>query len=158
MVSILCVGAKAAGKPYTKRLLPDFFIPRCLIRLDYLVESVRDDRCAGDVEAKCRALGCVDARTADKHQRRLQAAVQAVVIELARRRVMRPELGELPDTDPETPPPAHLDALWMSEGEATLRAGAGEVPLSIRQMLQASLRKQPRKKPSTFACSSSRPP
>ena len=158
MVSIFCVGAKAAGNPYTKRLLPDFLIPRCLIRLDYLVESARDDRCAGDVEARCRILGCVDARTADKHRRRFRTALETVVVELAQRRAMRPELGELPDADPETPLFAQLNALWMSEGEAALRAGAGKVALSLRQILQAGLRKQPRKEPSTFACSSSRPP
>jgi len=103
-------------------------------------------------------LGCVDARTVDKHLRRLQTAVEVTALVLAQRRAMRPELGELPDTAPQTPPLARLQALWMSEREAALRAGSGEVPIDLGQMLQASLRKQPRQEPSTYAYGSSRPP
>lgn len=139
--------------PYTKRLLPDFLIPRCVIRLDHLLEAAADAHPGGGVEKTCRILGCIDTRTARTHLKRFEQAVAAVAVQLAERRAMAPELGELPQTTPQSLPLARLQVLYRTEREAALRAGAGaSEPISLRQMLQALLWKLPGKKPSTCAC------
>ena len=144
--------------PYTKRLLPDFLIPRCAIRLDYLMEAARQARPVGNTEQACDLLGCVDARSAETHLRRLEAAAARATMCLAERRAMTLELGDLPDTSPDSVPLARLDALYRQEIEDSLRAGTGISPISVRQILQAELWKQPGKKPSTFICLEPRPP
>lgn len=159
VVAILCPIAQAAGKPYSKRLLPDFLIPRCVIRLDDLVEAAEEVRPGKDVEKTCRILGCIDARTARTHLKRLDHAIATAAVQLVERRAMAPELGELPHTTPQTVPLARLEALCRTESEAALRAGAGtSEPSSLRQILQAVLWKPCGKKPSTYACWSSRAP
>ncbi len=158
VVAIRCPIAQAAGMPYTKRLLPDFLIPRCVIRLDNLVEAAAETEPGRNVEETCRILGCIDTRTARAHLKRFEQAVAAVAVELAERRTMAPELGELPQTTPETPPLARLQVLYRSESEAALRAGDGVLPISLRQILQAVLWKLPGKEPSTCACPSPRAP
>lgn len=158
IVSILCLIARGAGTSYTKRLLPDFLIPRCVIRLDHLVEAASDDRAATVVERACELLGCIDTRTVGKHLKQLQAAVQAAAILPAERQAMRPELGELPETTPETVPLARLEALCRKESEAALRAGGGVEPISLRHMLQAELWKLPGQKPSSCVSGSPRGP
>lgn len=158
IVAIYCSQAHAAGMPYTKRLLPDFLIPRCVIRLDHLVEAAEEVLPGADVEKTCRILGCIDARTAGSHLKRFEQAVAAVAVQLAERRAMAPELGELPQATPQSLPLVRLQELWLTEPEAALRAGAGVLPTSLRQMLQAVLWKLPGKKPSTCACPSPRAP
>jgi len=158
VVAIYCAQAHAAGRPYTKRLLPDFLIPRCVIRLDHLAQAAGEVHRAKDVENTCRILGCIDARTARSHLKRLEQAVAAVAVGLAKRRAMAPELGELSHTSPHSLPLARLQVLYRSERDAALRAGAGAVPISLRQMLQAVLWKPPGEKPSTCAYPSPRAP
>ena len=159
VVAILCPIAQAAGKPYTRRLLPDFLIPRCVIRLDHLVEAAEEVQPGKDVEKTCRILGCIDARTARSHLKRLDHAIATAAVELVERRAMAPELGELPQATPQTVPLARLEALCRTEREAALRAGAGtSEPISLRQILQAVLWKPCGKKPSTCACRSPRAP
>jgi hypothetical protein len=157
-VAIRCPHAQAAGKSYTKRLLPDFLIPRCVIRLDLLVGAVVETELGRDIDKTCKILGCVDARTVRRHLKRLDAAVGRTALELAMFRAKEPELGDLPQTGPETFPLVRLDVLYRKESEATVRAGGGAMASSLRQMLQAELRKPSGKKPSTSACRSPRPP
>ncbi len=158
VVAILCPIAQAAGMPYTKRLLPDFLIPRCVSRLDNLVEAAAETEPDRNVEETCRLLGCIDTRTARSHLERFEQAIAAVAVELAKRRAMAPELGELPHTSPENLPLARLQVLYRSESKAVIRSGDGVVPISLRQILQAVLWKPSRKKPSTCACPSPRAP
>ena len=158
VVSILCPIAQAAGRPYTRRLLPDFLIPRCVIRLDHLVEAAREAHSDRSVEKACRVLGCIDTRTARTHLKRLDQAVAAVAVQLAERRAMAPQLGELPHTSPQTTPLERLQVLYRSESDAVLRSGDSVLPISLRQMLQAVLWKLPGKEPSSCACPSPRAP
>ena len=158
VIAIYCSQAHAAGMPYTKRLLPDFLIPRCVIRLDHLAQAAEEVHPGTGVEKTCRILGCIDARTAHTHLRRFEQAVAAVALQLAERRAMAPQLGELPHTSPQSLPLARLQVLYRSEREAALRAGADTVPSSLRQMLQAALWKPPGEKPSSCACPSPRAP
>lgn len=158
MVSIICVRSRAAGKQYTLRLLPDFLIPDCVIRLDRVVEAVAEDPSGMDIEKACRVLGCVDERTARSHLKRLKEAMDTIALKLAERRAKTPELGELPETAPDEDSLMRLEALYRNETEAVRRAG-GDVPLlSLGHILQAALWKPGSKKPSTFAFVGPRPP
>lgn len=158
IVSIFCPTARASGKPYTRRLLPDFLIPRCVIRLDHLAETAQNDQCRVDLDTACKNLGCVDDRTVRRHLKRFDEAVSAAAITLATDRAMQPELGELPVTTPETPTITRLVALYQSECEAIGRAGSGAKPVSLGHILQAALWKPSDKKPSGCAKPTPRPP
>jgi hypothetical protein len=158
VVSILCPYARAAGNQYTRRLLPDFLIPRCVIRLDRVWEAVAQDPPGTDIEETCRILGCVDERTARSHLKRMHLAIEAVVLHLAERRAMTPELGKLPEATPDEVYLTRLQALYRSELEAAQRAGGDITVISLRQILQAALWKPGSKKPSAFAFAGPRPP
>jgi hypothetical protein len=158
VLSLICPVARAAGNQHTLRLLPDFLIPRCVIRLDYLVKAAAAEEPETNIEHTCRLLGCIDERTARTHLKRVNQAVATAAVHLARRRAMRPELGELSETSPETIALARLEVLYRNETEAALRAGGCIAPISLRQILQAALWKPSRKKPSAFAFAGPRPP
>ncbi len=158
VVSVICPRARAAGNQYTLRLLPDFFIPRCVIRLDRVLEVVAQDPLGADIEKTCRLLGCVDERTARNHLKRMNLAIETAVVHLAERRAMTPELGELPETTPDEVSLKRLQALYRSEVEAAQRAGGDIAVISLRQILQAALWKPGSKKPSAFAFAGPRPP
>lgn len=158
VVSVICPRARAAGDRYTLRLLPDFFIPGCVIRLDRVLEAVEEDPLGADIEGTCRLLGCVDVRTARSHLKRMHLAIQTAVVHLAEQRAMTPELGELPETTPDEVSLTRLKALYRSEVEAAQRAGGDITVISLRHILQAALWKPGSKKPSAFAVSGPRPP
>jgi len=158
VVSIICVRARAAGKHYTLRLLPDFLIPRCVIRLDRVLEALEQDLVGTDIEATCQLLGCVDERTARSHLRRMNQAAETVALQLAERRAKTPELGELPETTPDEDLLTRLKVLYRNEVEAAQRSGGDIAVISLRHILQAALWKQDNKKPSTSAFVDLRPP
>jgi hypothetical protein len=158
VVSVICPHARAAGKQYTLRLLPDFLIPCCVIRLDRVVEAVAQDPSGTDIEETCRLLGCIDERTARSHLKRMNRAIETAVVHLAERRAMAPELGELPETTPDEGSLARLMALYRNETEAAQRAGGDITVISLGHILQAALWKPGSKKPSAFAVSGPRSP
>jgi len=158
IVSVLCPQARSEGNQYTRRLLPDFIIPRCIIRLDRVLEVVERDPVGADIEGTCRILGCVDERTARNHLKRMNLAVETTVLHLAERRATTPELGELPETTPDEVSLTRLKTLYRSEVEAAQRAGGDSTVISLRQILQAALWKPKSKKPSAFAFAGPRPP
>lgn len=85
VVTILCAKEREAGRPYTRRMLPEHLIPRSPLwsdRLVGLLEAGRD-REKNFLDETCAALGCVDPRTARKHVRALGAAAQAKVAVIA---------------------------------------------------------------------------
>lgn len=65
---ILCAAAKAEGKQYTKRLLPPFVVPFCLIRRDAVLEYLKVHP-AGAVHYRhaVEILGALDKRTIRRH-------------------------------------------------------------------------------------------
>jgi hypothetical protein len=158
IVSIRCPFAQKAGKPYTKRLLPDFLIPRCVIRLDYLQQAGERAEAGENIDAVCMLLGCVDARTAAVHLRRFESAVVAGAAVLGERRAMSPELGDLPDLPPDTRPIDRLRRLVEAENRAQVRQGAGRPPITVEQLLQAVLGTRQEKIPLGCASPASRSP
>lgn len=158
VVSIRCPVAQAAGKPYTKRLLPEFLIPGCVIRLDYLHQAAELSSVGEDIEQVCGLLGCVDVRTAVVHLRRFEAAVVGVTAKMSEQRAMSPELGDLPEFAPDTSAVERLQRLVDAENRARVREGAGRQPAALHLLLQAMLGKQQRNVPSDYASPAARPP
>ena len=155
---IICPVARARGTQYTKRLLPEFLIPHSVIRLDYLLEAVDLQGAKRTEAAVCDLLGCLDPRTARHQIRRLTTAIEAVSLDLARRRAAMPELGELPEIEPETPPSVRLMILFDAEIRAGERAGEVQLSPPLWQLLQAAMGKSRRKKPLNRASALAQPP
>lgn len=158
VVVIRCENARAAGKPYTMRILPDFLIPGCVVRLDHLEETYEAKRTGAGADRLCVILGCLDDRTVGRHLGRYDEAIEAAALDLAERRAMSPELGELPQSTPDTPAVVRLSQLWEAEQVARQRRGEALPPGSLRQLLQTEMRKSRRKKPSSCASAEARPP
>ena len=140
-----CATAKALGKQYTKRLLPDFLIPCARMRLDTVVEAGRRKERGSTLEQCCRIIGCTDLRTARMHLARLTEAVQSVALSLAKRQAAAVYLHEHTyDIRPRTPL-ERLDELWRREEEARLRSGFENLNSGgLRPLLQAALWKRER--------------
>ena len=156
---IICEYARDQGKQYTKRLLPEFLTPRCVIRLDYLQEAAalpREEQTPGRV---CEILGCIDPRTARRHLFELNDAITRVTVELACLRSSTPELGALPTGTPSTHPMSLLALVYRAEREARNRAGRDSAPIpSLAELLQAALGKTTEKKPLACVSHPGRPP
>ena len=155
---IICRIALSRHTQYTKRLLPDFLTPRSVIRLDHLLEAADLPETDRTEAAVCDLLGCLDPRTARYQMRRLTTAIQAVSLELARRRAATPELGELPNISSETPSGERLMVLFEAERRAGERQGETDRSPSLRQWIQAAMRQHPENKPLNRASPFAQPP
>lgn len=158
VVVIRCEHSRAAGTRYTMRLLPEFLVPGCVIRLDDLEEAYEAKRVGATTERLCAILGCLDDRTVRRHLQRYGEALAAVALKLAERRAMSPELGELPQITPDTACVERLERLWGAEQVAAQRRGEALRPMSLRYLLQAALGKSRRQKPLSCASPVVRPP
>lgn len=135
-----CTQAKALGRQYTKRLLPDFLIPFARMRLDAVVEASRRKESGRTREECCRILGCIDLRTARMHMRRLEEAAKTAALTLAERQATMLHLHEPEDRFYPLDPLGRLEELLDRQEEAHLRAGGGRSrPPALRRLLQAVL-------------------
>jgi hypothetical protein len=155
---IICPVARERGTQYTKRLLPDFITPHSVIRLDYLLEAADLPESERTEDAVCDLLGCIDPRTGRYQMRCLTSAIHAVSLDLTWRIAATPELGDLPESIPETPPKERLLMLFDAQLRAGERAGSMYSPPSLRQLLQAALGKDPGTKPLNHASPLAQPP
>ena len=79
----LCRNAKARGLPYTKRILPPFLHPFCVIRLDCAMDYLRRYPDGHFHRADAfDMLGTGDQRTARRHLRLTSAAINAAALQV----------------------------------------------------------------------------
>ena len=153
----ICATAKAAGRQYTKRMLPDFLIPYARMRLDRILEAAREKERGADLERCSQIIGCIDLNTVRCHFRHLKKAATQVALELAELQAAMPHLI---DHNKELRPLSalkRLEELYRCEEEACRRAGRSGPRLpSLRQLLQAALWKNPGKV--STSCPSRSPP
>lgn len=109
--TILCRPSRKAGRPYTKRILPEHLIWRSPLWSEKLVKLLEEEPDAGS-EAACVALGCVDPRTARKHIRAVSAAAGAKLPLLAELIASSPNQSDSPTHVPGTNLFALLGLLW----------------------------------------------
>ena len=114
VVTILCKVSRAAGRPYTKRILPEYLIPRSPFRSERLVKLVGEeqDDSSGLTDLACEALGCIDPRTARKHLCYVRAACDAKLPVLAGFLAAAPGQAEGPAFPPGTNRFVILSLLW----------------------------------------------
>ena len=132
--------------------------PHSVIRLDYLLEAADLPESERTENVVCDLLGCIDPRTARHQMSRLTSAIDALSLDLARRRAATPELGDLPESKPQTPAKERLQMLFDAELRAGERAGAMCSLPPLRQLLQAAMGKNPGTKPLNHASPLAQPP
>ena len=100
ILSIICAEAKAhQGRQYTKRLMPEFVIPECNIRLDrvLVLEEEEDPEASGSEDWSCSILGCVDGRTVGRHREWIARIVTETLKVGSEVLVQLPSFGVLPE-------------------------------------------------------------
>jgi len=136
---IICPIARKSGKPYTRRLLPDFLMPGCVIRLDKVLEAYRTGIDHLDIGHACSVMLCLEERTARKHLNRINTAIQQANLSLAKTIALQPELGELPKTTPDSTPLTVFTRLFEAESRARLRSGKITPTPGILSLIQKSM-------------------
>lgn len=112
VATILCPALRGTGQQYTKRILPEHLIPRSPLWSAGLVKLLEGDRDSGFTDAACAALCCIDPRTARKHIKALDSAVDAKLPILAEMVAAAPCQSESPAFPPGTNPFVILKLLW----------------------------------------------
>lgn len=138
----------------TKRLLPDFLIPHCVIRLDHVIEASRNP--TAGTEAASTTMGCLDPRTAGKHLSRLEWAAEVLSLSLAETVTTTPQWGALPEVNPDLTSLQRSEQLLECRNQGLVRGGSHTATPDLRHLLQAVLWNRISKKPMTFV--SERPP
>jgi len=99
--SIICDEAKERGWQYTKRILPEFVIPECNIRLDrVLLVLSRVDGQRVDYEKASQILGAIDDRTIRRHLEWIQQILACTLLECTQLLVGLLSFGVLPGQPP----------------------------------------------------------
>ncbi|MDA3950052.1 MAG: hypothetical protein PF508_12645 [Spirochaeta sp.] len=151
-----CARAKVLGRQYTKRILPDFLIPASRMRLDKVIEAGRRKEGGSTLEECCRILGCSTLRTARMHLERLEEAAKTVSLTLAESQAAAVHLHENNYCLRPLAPLERLFELFSRQEKVQLRAGGERCwSVTLRSLLQAVLRKNIRKFPTSYVC---RPP
>jgi len=114
IVTIFCQALRGTGKPYTKRILPEHLISGSPFSSEKLVALIEagGDTAPGFIGAACKALGCIDPRTARKHVAALRDVVDAKLPILAELGVAIPASTESQGFLPGTNPFVMLRLLW----------------------------------------------
>jgi len=142
-VCIRCDRARVAGERYLKRLLPEFVIPGCVIRLDAAVKALET---ADTLEDACDIMGCLDERTARRHRDAAAAAIARVCLRLAEEISFVPHLARPPWTPPGTKPTDVLTGLLAAAEGARIQRGGCPAPYRRLTLIRAELGKNVGKK------------
>jgi hypothetical protein len=136
----ICAKAKAEGRQYTKRMLPDFLMPYARMRLDLVLEAAKKREEGMALEQCSRIMGCVDLDTVRRHLRRIEEAAAATALLLAERHAAAPHLSENNQELRPLPLLNRLKTLYRVEREMHLHAGTGHQKIpGLRYLLQAVL-------------------
>lgn len=151
-----CSRAKALGRQWTKRFLPDFLIPFARMRLDKVIEAGRERAGGSTVEECCRIIGCIDLRTARMHLKRLEETAKTEALTLAESQAAAVHLYETDSPLRPLAPLERLEKLLDRQKEGQLRVGNSRCrPPALQSLLQAELWKKKRKSLTSYV---SRPP
>lgn len=159
IIQIICYGAKAEGKPYTKRLLPSFLIPNCIIRLDTTLQAYKIPEKGKELVGKaCELMGCIDERTVRRHLAGIKFAVGEALLQLAEIIALKPELGSFPEHEPYESSIGRLGTLLKETSFRYLRSGTVTLAPNLLQILQSNWESENKKKPSNYVSVYPRPP
>lgn len=158
IISILCTNAKKQGKQYTQRLLPDFLMPRCQIRLDKATDAYQETFISHDIDKACIIMAAIDPRTAIKHLFRINDVLKKINLSLSESIVQIPECGELPEIPPDTSTSMKLLLLHKTQTNARLRSGDTRTLPGTLKLIQKELWKFFHRKPTGCDFPNSRSP
>ena len=85
----MCHNEKEQGRQYTKRILPAFLSPFCVIRQDLALDAFikfedNESLTSSARESIARKLGCIDLRTVDKHMQAIAERLSSAQNEICR--------------------------------------------------------------------------
>ena len=159
IIQIICYEAEEEGKQYTKRLLPSFLIPHCVIRLDTTLQAYKiPEKDKELVEKACELMGCIDERTARRHLAGINLAVGTASLQLAEIIAANPELGSFPEHDPHESSIGRLKTLLKETSFRYLRSGNAALAPNLLQILHSNWESENKKKPSSYVSTYPRPP
>jgi hypothetical protein len=129
IIAIICRRAKEQGTQYTKRILPPFVIPYCVISRErvwaYLCRFP-DGRLHSVIASQM--LGTVDLRTIRRHLREALTAVKEAALQLARVLSTIPAFATLPDGRGRESELKVLCAAAEQMNEAAVKLRGGSAP------------------------------
>jgi hypothetical protein len=136
-VTIICQASRDAGRPYTKRILPEHLIWRSPFSSEKLVVLLETgaDTAPGFIDSACAALGCIDPRTAHKHLSALRDSVEAKLPILAELGASVPGSTGSPAFLPGTNPFVILNLLWDGFLKATVELSGSLAAAALRPVL-----------------------
>lgn len=158
IISIICKTAKDKGKPYTRRLLPEFIVPGCVIMLSRVFKAYEARTVPLNIEHACLTMLCIDTRTAHKHLARIENAVKKTNVRLAESIARQPERGELPSFTPDCSPLEVLERLLARKAVARLRSGDRSPEQGILSHIQQTKSSIFFNRPSTCVNTNPQPP
>jgi len=98
VVCAICEIAHDQGRQYTKRFLPDFLVPGCVIRLDATLQVLKAGIGTPElIQSACILLGCDDERTVKRHVALATASIPRANLYLSEAMALNPETWEKPD-------------------------------------------------------------
>lgn len=97
IVLIMCATAKKRRTQYTKRILPPFLVPFCVIRRDLVLDYLRGHP-GGAVgyQMAIRMLGALDRRTTRRHLAEGMELIRRAIVELAGLLAVKAFFGTMP--------------------------------------------------------------
>lgn len=102
VICAICEVAHEQGRQYTKRFLPDFLVPGCVIRLDATLLAVKAGISTPDlIQNACILMGCDDERTVKRHVKLATNSIQRANLYLSEVMALNPEIWDKPDILPE---------------------------------------------------------
>ena len=98
VVCAICEIAHEQGRQYTKRFLPDFLVPGCVIRLDATLRAVKAGIGTPElIQRACMIMGCEDERTVKRHVELATDSISRANLYLCEVMALNPETWDKPD-------------------------------------------------------------
>jgi len=129
IIAIICLSAKKKGTQYTKRLLPPFVIPYCVIGRERVMAYVRrfPDGII-HVATASKMMGTVDIRTIRRHVLETKKLIEDAALRLSEFLSAITGYGGLPDHRPGQSPVESLDKAAKEMDRAAARVQGGSAP------------------------------
>ena len=129
IIAIICLSAKKLGKQYTKRLLPPFVIPYCVINREAVLAYLRQfPDGITHVAIASEMMGTVDIRTIRRHVLETKKLIEDAALRLSEFLSAIAGYGELPDHRLGQSSVESLDKAAKEMDRAAARVQGGSAP------------------------------
>jgi hypothetical protein len=129
IIVIICLSAKKKGTQYTKRLLPPFVIPYCVIsRESVMAYARRFPNGIIHVAIASAMMGTVDIRTIRRHLLDTRKLIEDAALRLSECLSGIPAYARMPDQRPGQSPLESLDKASKEMDRAAARVQGGSAP------------------------------